>query len=100
MLLLYRRRWGLFYIPVLVLAGLTVIVASRYWFPLPPRSVAIAAGVPQGGYAQMAELYRAELEQRGITVEIATSDAGALVALSTVMPRCSSSARYSSAICA
>jgi TRAP-type uncharacterized transport system substrate-binding protein len=78
MLLLYRRRWGLFYIPVLVLAGLTVVVASRHWFPLPPRSVALAAGVPQGGYAQMAELYRAELEQRGITVDIATSDAGAL----------------------
>lgn len=78
MLLLYRRRWGLFYLPVLLVACLTVAAASRYWLPLPPRSVAIAAGVPQGGYAQMAELYRAELEQRGIAVDIASSDGGAV----------------------
>ncbi len=77
MLTLYRRRWGLFYLPVLVLAGMAVLAVSRYWYPLPPRSVVIAAGVPQGGYVQMAERYRQELEQLGISVEIASTAAGA-----------------------
>ena len=75
-MLLYRRRWGLFYLPVLVLAMLGTVFAGREWFPLPPRQVTLAAGTPQGGYAQMAERYRVELERRGITVDIVTSAEG------------------------
>lgn len=75
-MLLYRRRWGLFYLPVLVLAMLGTVFAGREWFPLPPRQVTLAAGTPQGSYAQMAERYRVELERRGITVDIVTSAEG------------------------
>lgn len=78
MLLLYRRRWGLFYLPVILAAVLAIWAAATYLFPLPPRHLSIAAGVPQGGYAQMAERYRAELERRGVTVDILTSGLGAL----------------------
>ncbi|RYF42332.1 MAG: hypothetical protein EOO25_07055 [Comamonadaceae bacterium] len=78
MLTLYRRRWGLFYLPVLALAALAVVAAARFWFPLPPRQVVLAAGVPQGGYAQMAERYRDELGERGIAVDITATEAGNL----------------------
>ena len=77
MLLLYRRRWGLFYLPVLLVAALAVWWVATAWFPLPPRHVAIAAGVQQGGYERMAERYREELWRRGIGVDIVTSAAGA-----------------------
>jgi TRAP-type uncharacterized transport system substrate-binding protein len=77
MLLLYRQRWGLCYLPILVLAALAITAAAHWLFPLPPRGVVIAAGVLQGGFAQMAERYRDELERRGIRVDITTSPAGA-----------------------
>lgn len=77
MLLLYRQRWGLCYLPIIVLAVLAIAAAARWLFPLPPQTVVIAAGVPQGGYAQMAERYREELARRGIAVDIATNSAGA-----------------------
>ncbi|MES2976151.1 MAG: hypothetical protein V4757_21210 [Pseudomonadota bacterium] len=74
--LLYRRRWGLFYLPVVALAiGATVWVA-RHVLPLPPRSVTIAAGSPQGAYVQMALRYRDALERRGIAADITTSAGG------------------------
>ncbi|ROZ76497.1 TAXI family TRAP transporter solute-binding subunit [Ramlibacter sp. WS9] len=77
MLLLYRQRWGLCYLPILALTAFAILAAARWVLPLPPRNVVIAAGVFQGGFAQMAERYRDELERRGIRVDIATSSAGA-----------------------
>lgn len=77
MLLLYRQRWGLCYLPILALTALAIFAAAHWVFPLPPRSVVVAAGVFQGGFSQMAERYRDELERRGIRVDIATSPAGA-----------------------
>ena len=77
MLLLYRQRWGLCYLPVIALAIFAIVVLTRWLFPLPPKTVVIAAGVPQGGYAQMAERYREELGRRGIEVDITTNTAGA-----------------------
>jgi len=78
MLLLYRRRWGLFYLPVLSLAILAITWAASELFPLPPRQLVMAAGVPQGGYERMAERYREELWRRGVSVDIVTSEAGAV----------------------
>jgi TRAP-type uncharacterized transport system substrate-binding protein len=77
MLLLYRRRWGLFYLPVLALAVLAIAWAATELFPLPPRRLAMGVGVPQGGYERMAERYREELWRRGVSVDIVTSEAGA-----------------------
>lgn len=76
MLLLYRRRWGLFYLPVLAVSALLVVVAAGVWFPLPPTAVTIATGVPNGGYMQMALRYRDELAQRGILAEIVSTQPG------------------------
>jgi TRAP-type uncharacterized transport system substrate-binding protein len=74
--LLYRRRWGLFYLPVLAVAGALIYKSATDWLPLPPRHLVIAAGSPQGNYVQMAVRYRDELERRGITVDISTSSQG------------------------
>jgi TRAP-type uncharacterized transport system substrate-binding protein len=75
--LLYRRRWGLFYLPVLALGVIAIIWVARVAMPLPPRNVTIAAGSPQGNYVQLALRYREALERRGITVDISTSELGA-----------------------
>jgi len=77
-MILYRRRWALCYLPVLLAAVSGIWAAAHYLFPLPPQTLTLAAGTPQGGYAQMALRYRAELERRGIAVDIVTSDLGAL----------------------
>ena len=74
MILLYRRRWGLFYLPVVLAASLAIWACAKWLLPLPPRSLAIAIGVPQGGYAQAGERYRTELERRGLAVELVVSE--------------------------
>lgn len=78
---LYRRRWALFYLPVLAVSIAALVWATTRWMPLPPRRIALIAGVPQGGYMQMAERYREALGQRGILVDILPNQAGALGAL-------------------
>ncbi|HUR88656.1 MAG TPA: hypothetical protein VMZ74_06165 [Ramlibacter sp.] len=75
---LYRRRWGLFYLPVVGAAAVAIAAAAHWLFPLPPRALVVAVGVPQGGYDRLAEQYRGELERRGIMMEVETSAAGAL----------------------
>jgi len=77
-MLLYRRRWGLLYLPVVGAAALAIAAAAHWVFPLPPRTVVVAVGVPQGGYDRLADQYREELERRGITLEAETSATGAL----------------------
>ncbi|MES3003938.1 MAG: hypothetical protein V4787_24825 [Pseudomonadota bacterium] len=77
MLLLYRQRWGLCYLPVVAIALLAIWAMARWVFPLPPTTVTLGVGVPQGGFAQMGARYRDELERRGIGVDIVTSTAGA-----------------------
>lgn len=80
MVLLYRRRWGLCYLPVLALSALMMIAATR-WLPLPPSSVTIAAGMPGGGDLELAERYRDALAQHGIVADIAPAAAGAIAPL-------------------
>jgi TRAP-type uncharacterized transport system substrate-binding protein len=74
LLLLYRRRWGLFYLPVLLLALAALWWSAVVWKPLPPSRVVIAGGSPQGSYARLAQHYAEQLEQRGLAVEIVYSD--------------------------
>ena len=74
LLLLYRRRWLLFYGPVLLLT-----LAALWWSVaglrvLAPQRVVIAAGPPQGSYSPLAQRYGEALERNGIRVEIIYSD--------------------------
>lgn len=74
--MMYRRRWGLLYMPVVLAASLLVFWLGTSLVTLPPTELTIAAGVPTGGYAQLAEQYRTELAKRGIQVHISTGERG------------------------
>jgi TRAP-type uncharacterized transport system substrate-binding protein len=71
--ILFRKRWLLFYAPILMLSGLLLWLSYTQWLPLPPQKLVIAAGVPGGGYALLAMQYRKELEALGIQASIATT---------------------------
>ncbi|MFI5445247.1 TAXI family TRAP transporter solute-binding subunit [Polaromonas sp. UC242_47] len=74
LLLLYRRRWGLFYLPVLLLALAVLWWSATVWKTLPPAKAVIAGGSPQGSYAKLAQRYAEQLERLGLAVEIVYSD--------------------------
>lgn len=72
--LLYRRRWGLLYLPVIAAAGTALWYSATVWTPLPPQHVVISAGSPQGSYARLAQRYADKLESDGLRVEVIYSD--------------------------
>ena len=69
-LILYRRRWLLFYLPVMLGTAAALWAASTRWLVLPPNKVVIAAGAPAGSYSSQAQRYAEHLERNGINVEI------------------------------
>jgi TRAP-type uncharacterized transport system substrate-binding protein len=74
LLLLYRRRWWLFYLPVLLCTVLALWWSATQWKVLPPTEVVIGAGSPQGGYSMLAQRYAEQLERVGVRAEIVYSD--------------------------
>jgi TRAP-type uncharacterized transport system substrate-binding protein len=72
--LLFRRRWLLLYVPILVLAALLLWLSYTVWLPQPPSSLKIAAGQPGDGTSQLALRYREALAQMGIAAEVVTSE--------------------------
>ena len=74
LLLLYRRRWWLFYMPVMLCTLLALWWSATQWKVLPPGRIIIAAGSPQGGYSGLAQRYAEQLERIGLNVEIVYSD--------------------------
>jgi TRAP-type uncharacterized transport system substrate-binding protein len=71
--LLFRKRWGLFYTPVLLMAAALLWLSFTQWLPLPPQRVTLSAGVPGGGYSLLGMQYRKYLEELGVQVSIATT---------------------------
>lgn len=74
LLLLYRRRWALFYLPLMLLTLAALWWSATSWKALPPTRVLIAAGSQQGSYAQLAQRYAEHLEQLGLSAEIVYSE--------------------------
>ncbi|GAA6140665.1 ABC transporter substrate-binding protein [Hydrogenophaga sp. 5NK40-0174] len=74
LLMLYRRRWWLLYLPFLALLLLFVATALRWWEPIPPRSVTIGTGPAQSSYLRLARAYAQRLEAMGIEVRIVTHE--------------------------
>jgi hypothetical protein len=58
------------YAPIAILLVAGFAVASRFVNPAPPRHVWMAAGAPQGAYAETAKRYRDILARDGITLEV------------------------------
>jgi hypothetical protein len=73
--LLFRRRWLWLYLPVLLLSALGLWLSFNVWLPLPPKSLVIAGGLPNGSYITIALRYRALLEARGINAQAITTGA-------------------------
>lgn len=71
--LLYKRRWWLFYAPVLLCAATALWWSVAQWFALPPTSAVIAAGSAQGSYARLAQRYAQKLEGIGMNIDIVYS---------------------------
>jgi hypothetical protein len=74
LLLLYRRRWWLFYLPVLLCTVLSLWWSATQWKVLPPAETVIGAGSAQGGYSMLAQRYAEQLERIGVRAEIVFSD--------------------------
>jgi hypothetical protein len=74
LLLLYRRRWWLFYLPVLLCTALALWWSATQWKVLPPAEVVIGAGSPQDGYSMLAQRYAEQLERIGVRAELVYSD--------------------------
>ncbi len=74
LLLLYRRRWWLFYLPVIACTAVALWWSATRWQVIPPNKAVIAAGSPQGGYSALAQRYAEQLERQGMNVEIVYSD--------------------------
>ncbi len=73
--LLFRKRWPWLYLPVLLLSALSLWASITVWLPLPPTSLVIAGGLPNGSYINIALRYRALLETRGINAQAITTGA-------------------------
>jgi TRAP-type uncharacterized transport system substrate-binding protein len=74
LILLFRMRWALFYLPVVVYSVLAIWFSAAVLLPLPPSSFVMAVGLPQGSYASIAKRYRQTLQERDIIVDIATTE--------------------------
>ena len=72
--LLFRIRWWLVYFPVLLAAALLIWASFTHWAPLPPRSLVIAAGNPEGGYSEFARRYAARLERTEVQTRLVFND--------------------------
>jgi TRAP-type uncharacterized transport system substrate-binding protein len=72
--IVFRRRWLLFYLPVLLLSAFLLRVSFTDWLPLPPRTVTMASGVPGGGYTRLALQYRQKLDAWGINTSLVTTE--------------------------
>ena len=70
LLLLYRRRWWLFYLPVLLCAVAAIGWAATNWHVLPPGQVVVSGGSAEHSYDRLAQRYAEQLERMGIRVEI------------------------------
>lgn len=73
-LLLYRRRWWLIYLPLLLAVCVFLALTLWVWKPLPPSRVVIGTGPGQSSYLALARAYAARLEHMGIAVDIVTHE--------------------------
>ena len=85
LLMLYRRRWWLFYLPVLLCSALALWWVVTQVYPRPPHSVVISGGSPDHSYSRLAQRYAEQLERIGIQTEIvyAGTEAEALAQISS-----------------
>ncbi len=98
LLFLYRRRWWLFYLPVLLCAATAIWWAVTSWHVLPPHKVAISGGSPQHSYSRLAQRYAEHLERMGIHTEIVYSASEADSLAQLVSPQDAASVGFANTV--
>lgn len=74
---LYRHRWMLIRLPI-VLVAMALGALSWWWFyPMPPAKLTISAGQPDGAYQLHANAYVKAFARRGITLTVVPSEGSA-----------------------
>jgi TRAP-type uncharacterized transport system substrate-binding protein len=71
--LLFRKRWWLFYLPILLTTCVLLLWSLIRWLPLPPKNITFASGLPGGGYTQLGLQYRQKLDALGIETILLTT---------------------------
>ncbi len=74
---LYRLRWPLIRLPLLVLATLVCTLLWLKVYPPPPSRLVISAGIADGAYHAFAQKYAKALSARGIRVQVLGSEGSA-----------------------
>lgn len=98
LLLLYRKRWWLFYLPVILCATVAIWWAVTIWFVLPPDKVVISGGSQQHSYARLAQRYAEHLERIGIHTEIVNASSEAESMAQLVNPQDSTSVGFANTV--
>lgn len=70
LLMLYRLRWWLIYLPLALLLMASIALTMMLWEPLPPTRLVIGTGPAQSSYLELARDYATRLERKGIEVDI------------------------------
>ncbi|MGB4118258.1 MAG: TAXI family TRAP transporter solute-binding subunit [Polaromonas sp.] len=84
--MLYRRRWWLFYLPVLLCSFAAMWWAINNWQVVPPMKVVMSGGSLHNSYARLAQRYAEQLDQMGISAEIVSADTEAAAMAQLVKP--------------
>ena len=74
---LYRLRWPLIRLPLLVLAIVACGLILQWVYPLPPARLVLSSGMPGGAYQAFAEQYRQALADHGVDLIIQASEGSA-----------------------
>jgi TRAP-type uncharacterized transport system substrate-binding protein len=72
--ILFRKRWWLLYTPIFLISAFLLWQSWVRWLPVPPDSLVMAAGVPGGGYTELARQYQQKLAALGIRCDIVTTE--------------------------
>jgi uncharacterized protein len=71
---LYSNRWWLIRMPALLICSVLAIFLCTVVWPVPHASLRISTGSSQGAYYRIAKSYEAILAQRGISLEVLSSE--------------------------
>lgn len=74
---LYRRRWLLIRLPILVVVVFMAAMAWRWFYPLPPDQITISTGQTDGAYLRHAQAYRLAFARHGIDLVVLDSPGSA-----------------------
>lgn len=71
---LYQRKWVLIKLPIALLAVALMAWLWTRWLQMPPTSLSLSAGHPDGAYFAAAQRYAKKFAERGVTLTVLPSE--------------------------